>query len=104
MSSTKLSEIKSRIAELQREADDIIRNERLAIIKEIKDKIENFNITVEELQRKGKTVKSPSAKSPSVIKFRKSDTEYWVVRGPKPGWVKNVEKSGESIEQYRVQE
>ena len=104
MSSTKLSEIKSKIAELQKEADDIIKNELIAIIKEIKDKIENFNITVEELQRKGKTTKSASTKSPSVIKFRKSDNEYWVGRGPKPGWVKDVEKRGESIEQYRVQE
>ena len=33
MSSTKLSEIKSKIAELQKEADDIIKNERIAIIK-----------------------------------------------------------------------
>ena len=102
MSSTKLSEIKSKIAELQKEADDIIRNDRLAIIKEIKDKIENFNITIEELQRKGKTAKSASTKSSSVIKYKKSETEYWVGRGPKPGWVKDVEKRGESIEQYRV--
>ncbi|MEI6691291.1 MAG: H-NS histone family protein [Chlorobium sp.] len=104
MSSTKLSEIKSQIAELQKEADEIIKNERIAIIKEIKDKLDNFNITVEELQRKGKPAKSSSAKSPSVIKYRKSETEYWVGRGPKPGWVKDVEKKGESIEQYRLPE
>ena len=102
MSSTKLSEIKSQIAQLQREADEIIKNDRIAVIKEIKDKIENYDITVEELQRKAKTVKSASTKSPSVIKYQKSDTEYWVGRGPKPGWVKDVEKNGESIEQYRV--
>ena len=104
MSSTKLSELKSKIAELQKEADDIVKNERLAIIKEIKDKIDNYNITVEELQRKGKSAKSASIKSPSVIKYKKSENEYWVGRGPKPGWVKDVEKNGESIEQYRVTE
>ena len=103
MSSTKLSEIKSKIAQLQKEADDIIKNERIAIIKEIKDKIDAFNITVEELQRKGKTAKSGS-KSTSFIKYKKSEHEFWVGRGPMPGWVKVVEKSGESIEQYRVQE
>ena len=103
MSSTKLSELKSKIAQLQKEADDIIKNERFTIIKEIKDKLDAYNITVEELQRKGKTAKS-GVKSPAVIKFRKNEHEYWVGRGPKPGWVKDVEKRGESIEQYRVQE
>jgi DNA-binding protein H-NS len=99
MSLSKLAEIKSKISELQKEADEIIRNERIAVIKEIKDKLDNFNITVDELQRKAKPVVS---KSPAVIKYRKSEHEYWVGRGPKPGWVKDVEKNGESIEQYRV--
>ncbi len=99
MSSTKLSEIKSQIAELQKAADDIIKNERIAVIKEIKAKLENFNISIEELQQK---TKPASSKSPAVIKYRKSEHEYWVGRGPKPGWVKDVEKNGESIEQYRV--
>ncbi|NMW21478.1 MAG: H-NS histone family protein [Chlorobiaceae bacterium] len=104
MPSTKLSEIKSQIAELQREADEIIKNERIAIIRDIREKIDIYDITVDELQRKGKAVKSATTKSPSVIKYKKSENEYWVGRGPKPGWVKDVEKNGESIEQYRVQE
>ncbi|NTV05390.1 MAG: H-NS histone family protein [Chlorobiaceae bacterium] len=99
MSLSRLAEIKSQISELQKDADEIIKNERIAVIKEIKDKLDNFNITVDELQRKAKPVTS---KSPAVIKYKKSEHEYWVGRGPKPGWVKDVEKSGESIEQYRV--
>ncbi len=99
MSSTKLSDIKSQIAELQKTADDIIRNERIAVIKEIKAKLEDFNINIEELQQK---TKPSSSKSSSVIKYRKNEHQYWVGRGPKPGWVKDVEKNGESIEQYRV--
>ena len=58
MSSTKLSEIKSQIAELQKAADDIIKNERIAVIKEIKAKLENFNISIEELQQKTKPASS----------------------------------------------
>ncbi|MCX6179525.1 MAG: H-NS histone family protein [Chlorobiales bacterium] len=102
MSSTRLAEIKSQLSELQKEADEIIRNERITIIKDIQDKISNYNITIDELQRKGKIAKTASTKSPAVIKYKKSEHEYWVGRGPKPGWVKDVENSGESIEQYRV--
>ena len=54
---------------------------------------------IEELQQK---TKPSSSKSSSVIKYRKNEHQYWVGRGPKPGWVKDVEKNGESIEQYRV--
>lgn len=96
-----LAEIKAQIANLQREADDIIRKERIAVIQEIKEKLENFNISLEELGRKIKTTKS-GPRSAAVIKYQKSEAEYWVGRGPKPGWVKDVEKNGESIEQYRV--
>ncbi len=96
-----LAEIKAQIANLQREADDIIRKERIAVIQEIKEKLENFNISLEELGRKIKVSKS-GPRSAAVIKYKKSEHEYWVGRGPKPGWVKDVEKNGESIEQYRV--
>jgi DNA-binding protein H-NS len=41
-------------------------------------------------------------KSAAVIKYRKDEHNYWVGRGPKPKWVKEVEERGESIEQYRV--
>jgi DNA-binding protein H-NS len=99
MSSYKLSELKAQIAQLQREEAEIIKNERIAIIKEIKDKLEAYNITIEELQRKGKPA---AAKSPSVIKYRKDEHNFWVGRGPKPQWVKAVEANGESLEQYRV--
>ena len=102
MSSNRLAEIKSQLSELQKEADEIIKSERIAVIREIQDKMNNFDITIEELQRKGKTAKPASSKSPAVIKYRKREHEYWVGRGPKPGWVKEVENRGESIEQYRV--
>ena len=99
MSNSKLSELKAKIAQLQKEEAEIIKNERIAVIKEIKDKLDSYNITIDELQRKAKPTTS---KSPAVIKYRKDEHNYWVGRGPKPQWVKAVEANGESIEQYRV--
>jgi len=101
MSNSKLSELKAKIAQLQKEEAEIIKNERIAIIKEIKDKLDAYNITIDELQRKAKPTASKSA---AVIKYRKDEHNYWVGRGPKPKWVKEVEERGESIEQFRVQE
>ena len=98
-----LTEIQTQIAELQKKAQDIINLERKAVIDDIKAKMTAYNISLEELEKKGKAVKS-APRSPSPIKYRKSETEYWVGRGPKPQWVKAIESAGESIELYRLAE
>jgi DNA-binding protein H-NS len=98
-----LTEIQAQIAELQKQAQDIINLERKAVLDDIKAKLVAYNISVEELERKGKAVKS-APRSPSPIKYKKSETEYWVGRGPKPQWVKAIESAGENIEIYRVSE
>ncbi|ACF43345.1 H-NS histone family protein [Pelodictyon phaeoclathratiforme] len=98
-----LTEIQAQIADLQKQAQEIINIERKAILEDIKAKMAAYNITMEELERKGKAVKS-APRSPSPIKYKKSETEYWVGRGPKPQWVKGIESNGENIEIYRVQE
>lgn len=98
-----LTEIQAQIADLQKQAQEIINIERKAVLEDIKAKMAAYSITMEELERKGKAVKS-APRSPSPIKYKKSETEYWVGRGPKPQWVKGIESNGENIEIYRVQE
>ena len=98
-----LSEIKAKIAELQKHADEIVKTEKQAAIEDIKAKLVAYNISIDELLKKGKASKSTS-KTPSTVKYRKSEHEYWVGRGPKPKWVKEVEEKGENLDVYRVQE
>jgi DNA-binding protein H-NS len=98
-----LTEIQAQIAELQKQAQEIINVERRAVIDDIKAKLTAYSISLEELERKGKAVKA-APRSPSPIKYKKSETEYWVGRGPKPQWVKAIESEGENIESYRVTE
>ena len=98
-----LTELQAQIADLQKQAQDSINLERKAVIDDIKAKLVAYNISIEELERKGKVVKA-APRSPSPIKYKKSETEYWVGRGPKPQWVKGIESDGENIEIYRVQE
>ena len=99
MSRTKLTELNAQIALLQKEAEELVKSERNAVIREIKDKLGAYHITVEELQRK---VKPASTKTTAVIKYRKDEHNYWVGRGPKPKWVKEIEEQGENVELYRV--
>jgi DNA-binding protein H-NS len=98
-----LTELQAQIADLQKQAQEIISVERKAIIDDIKAKMVAYNISIEELERRSKTVRS-APRSPSPIKYKKSENEYWVGRGPKPQWVKGIESAGENIELYRVQE
>jgi DNA-binding protein H-NS len=100
---TRLTEIKAQIAELQKEADEVFKNDKQGAIADIISKMFAYNISAEELLNKGKAVKSASSTS-SPIKYRKSEFEVWGGRGPKPKWVKAVEEQGENLEVYRVQE
>lgn len=96
-----IAEIKAQIAELQKQADDMISNEKKNVIKEIRKKMEDYKITVDDLQSKATSSKPPKEKKTPVIKYRKENFT-WVGRGPKPQWIKTIESKGESIEKYRV--
>lgn len=98
---TELSEIQAQIAALQKQEQEIINTERKSVIDDIKTKMVAYSITTEELERKVRSGK-PAQRTPSTIKYRKSESEYWVGRGPKPQWVKAIESEGENIELYRV--
>lgn len=96
---TRLTEIKAQIAELQKEADEVFKNDKRGAIADIISKMFAYNISTEELQKREK-----APRSASTIKYRKSEFEIWGGRGPKPRWVKEVEEKGENLEVYRVQE
>jgi DNA-binding protein H-NS len=98
-----LAEIRSQIAELEKQAQSIVVTEKRTVIAEIKKLMNEYDLTAEDLEKTVRAPKAPKApKTPSVIKYRKSDSETWVGRGPKPQWVKAAEEAGENIEQYRV--
>ncbi|MEI6691211.1 MAG: H-NS histone family protein [Chlorobium sp.] len=93
-----LSAIKTKIAELQKQADAIVNTEKQAVIEDIKAKLVAYNISIDELQKREKVTKSASRP----VKYRKSEHEFWVGRGPKPQWVKDLEEKGENLELYRI--
>ena len=102
-SESRLRGINSQILELQKQAEFLAKTERITAIKEIKSKLNEFNITIDEIVGKAKDSNGIHAsKSDRPLKYKKSDTEYWVGRGPKPRWIKSLEAKGESVEKYRI--
>lgn len=101
-----IAEIEALIKELQEKKTKIQLQGKRNAIKEIKAKMAEYGIIVEDLQTKSPervgVTRKVKEKKPPVIKFRKSDSETWAGRGPKPKWVKGIEAKGESIDKYRV--
>ena len=97
---TTLADIQKQIAELQKQAEEIVNNEKAAVVAEIKEKIAAYNITASELGfRKNSKNAAPATKT---VKYKNDKGETWGGRGPKPQWVKDVEASGKSLTQYLV--
>jgi DNA-binding protein H-NS len=93
-----IAELQAQMAAIQKQIDEQRATGKREAIIEIKAKMAEFNITIDDLQSKGVRVKVPS-----VVKYRKSASETWVGRGPKPQWVKDVEAAGGKLSDYLVQ-
>ncbi|MEI8033582.1 MAG: H-NS histone family protein [Chlorobiaceae bacterium] len=96
-----LADIKNQIAELERQAKQLVSSERKAVIAELREKMAQYGITAEELGKKGKAPKSGPKAAP-IVRYRKSDTETYSGRGPKPAWLKAVEAAGGKLEDFKV--
>jgi len=101
-----LKEIQDQIAELERQAEELINREKSGVIAEIKAKIDTYKLTAADLGLN----ETPVAKQPVVIKpapkYRHPTTnETWHgSRGAKPTWVKNFIAAGGDIETCRIAE
>ncbi len=107
---TTLADIKAQMAELQKQHDAIVANEKATIIAEMKEKISDYGITANELgfqlsaPTKVKPPKSAPADKPKAeAKFRGPNNEEWSGGpGRRPEWVKAIIEAGGDIEKYRI--
>jgi DNA-binding protein H-NS len=97
-----IAELSAQIAALQKQLEEKQAEGKRDAVRKIREIMAEYDLSVDDLEGKRGGFKSVKVKTPSVVKYRKSDTETWVGRGPKPQWVKEVESAGGSIEQYRV--
>ena len=95
-------EVVAKIAELQRQAEDLKKQERKTVIKELRAKIAEFGLTAADL---GLTGKQATAKAPSTVKakYRNPATgETWSGRGIAPRWLQEAERTGKSRDSFLI--
>ena len=113
---SKLIDLQSQIAHLQKQAEEIRVKEFEATIVEIRQKMQAFGITAKDLQstrikskpgRKSKGVaeKPVKVKKASVAvaaKYRGPNGEAWSGRGLTPKWLASLIAQGGTKEQYLI--
>lgn len=129
---SKYEEIQNKIAELQKQADELYNSERKTAIQECKEKIKLYDLTASDLGLSGgaargrktsaKTAaaKSSTSKTKSTTaakkgrkaarkpvkkadpKFIGPNGETWAGRGKQPNWLTDLINNGASLDDFRV--
>ncbi|AZG16216.1 MULTISPECIES: H-NS histone family protein [Cupriavidus] len=97
-------EIVQKISELQKQAEEIKAREQASVIAEIREKIEQFGLTAEDLGFGGKAAagkKAPVARKVPV-RYRDSAGNTWTGRGKRPGWLTQALANGKSMEDFLI--
>ncbi|WJJ93614.1 H-NS histone family protein [Neopusillimonas aromaticivorans] len=92
-------ELKAQAEMLLKEAEELRKQEVAEAIRDIKEKMEQYGITAEDLVSSGKKMVS---KKPAVVKYLGPNGEEWSGRGRTPGWMVEAEKRGSSREDFAV--
>ncbi|MFJ5381042.1 H-NS family nucleoid-associated regulatory protein [Cupriavidus sp. CER94] len=97
-------EIVQKISELQREAEEIKAREQATVIAEIREKIEQFGLTAEDLGFGGKGVAGKKATTARKVpvRYRDSAGNTWTGRGKRPGWLTQALANGKSMEDFLI--
>lgn len=99
---SRYKELQEQIAALQKQAEEARKQEMALVVAEIKAKMAEYGITMEDL---GSAVrgKSRSRASSGVAKYRNPATgEQWTGKGRKPGWLVQALEQGRSMEEFRI--
>jgi DNA-binding protein H-NS len=113
---SKLIDLQSQIASLQKQAEEIRAKEFESTVLEIRQKMQAFGITVKDLAsvkikakpgRKAKAVADKPVKAKKVVsvvapKYRGPTGETWSGRGLTPKWLASLVAQGNTKEQYLI--
>jgi DNA-binding protein H-NS len=114
---SKLIDLQSQIASLQKQAEEIRTKEFEATVVEIRQKMAAFGITLKDLQTvKGKSkpgrkakgsvadkpAKAKKATAAVAAKYRGPNGETWSGRGLTPKWLASLVAQGSTKEQYLI--
>ena len=100
-------EIVKQINELQKQAEEIKAREQATVIADIREKIEQYGLTAEDLGFGGKLPAGKKAVAAASnrkvpVRYRDSAGNTWTGRGKRPGWLTQALASGKSIEEFLI--
>jgi len=113
---TTYTALKGQIAKLQKEADEILKTERVGVIDRIKEAITAYELTAKDLglgkqlrrprkkknlQASGEGAPPRTPRKPRVAKFSDGKGNEWNGRGEQPEWVKAAMASGHSLNEFK---
>lgn len=93
---TTYQDIVKQIATLQKEAETLRQKEALAVIQDIRDKIDLYGLTAADLGFKEEGV----ARTKPAAKYRDDVGNSWTGRGKRPGWLVAHLNAGRQIEDF----
>lgn len=95
----KIQKIQEQIAALQKEADQLIAQQRAEVIDAIKSQIKTYGLTAKDLG----LLERLSSRAGMVVpvKYRLND-DTWTGRGRKPKWLEDYLSQGGNLETLRV--
>jgi DNA-binding protein H-NS len=93
---TTYKELQDQILELQRKAEETRAKELDGAIQQIKALMQEYGITVDDLDTRAKK-KGTKSKQQANVQFQDADGNTWSGRGRMPAWLKGKDK-----EQFRV--
>lgn len=98
---TSYKDIIAQIEALKQQAEDIRQVELSSAIAEIKDKMAEFGITIEDLE--GKKSLKPRKGQVVAAKYRDSETgAEWTGRGREPRWMAEAIANGKNREDFLI--
>jgi len=99
---TTYSELVSQAQALMAQAEQVRKQEIASVIADIKAKMKEFGITVEDLDTQSGR-KPAAGRAKAAAKFRGPNGELWSGGpGRKPDWVKAALAEGKNIESFRI--
>jgi len=93
-----IAELQAQMASIRKQIDEQKAAGKRDALADILSKMNEFGISIHEIQRRIVPVKAKAAKT---VKYRLED-KTWSGKGKKPKWVKDIEERGGSVDDYRI--
>lgn len=97
-----LADLKARRAAVEAQIAEALKTERDGAIAQIKQVMADYEITVEDLQKRAKASKKDGAERAPVAPKYALDDKTWTGRGKRPKWVDEAVAAGYSLEDLLI--